>query len=237
MSASSAIDKLHRELIELANEQFDSSEYRKLLAAHFSRETAARYEVQRTYFVANRRDCWGYAQGASPLEVKRLIWAHEQEELMGSDGVPDHVSLSRQEAGLFGVSAADWDRIPPTATAQACFWAWIQLASNRPWLEAVASCSILEWVVSDEIIRGGGIVRRLSERMHQDLGMPLKEQPNSAVHVVADIEHANLLVDVLRRHGETEEARQAILRGAKASLTVERAYRGHLGDLIAGAPA
>ncbi len=233
MAVSTEINSLHDELVELANLQFETPEYRKLTSVHFTQRGGQMFEVQRSHFVRNRRDCWGFAQGASPLDVKRLIWAHEQDELMGGDGVPDHITLGMQEAEVLGLSREDFERIGPTATAQTCFWAWIQLASNRPWLEAVASCSILEWVVSDEIIRGGGIARRLAARIHEDLGIPLKEQVNNAVHVVADIEHANLLVKVIRRYGHTDEARQAILRGATASLTVERVFRGHLADLIA----
>jgi hypothetical protein len=235
VAGNTGVDSLQAELVELANQQFETPEYRKLTSVHFTRRGGQMFEVQRGHFVANRRDCWGYAQGAAPLDVKRLIWAHEQDELMGGGGIPDHITLGMQEAEVLGLPRSEFESIEPTAVAQTCFWAWIHLAKSRPWLESVAGCSILEWVVSDEIIRGGGIVRRLSTRMHEDLGIPLKEQPTNSVHVVADIEHANLLVEVIGRHGQTEDAREAILRGARASLTVERVFRGHLADVIAGA--
>lgn len=235
MAVDASIDDLHANLVELANAQFESPQYRKLLAAHYTREGALAFEVQRTHFVKNRRDCWGFVQGAAPLEVKRLIWKHEQEELMGAAGVPDHVTLGIQEAELVGLGPGEFERTKPTDTAQACFWAWIHLAKSRPWLEAIAASSILEWVVSDEVIRGGGIVRRLGERMQQDLGIPFRDQPTNAVHVVADIEHANLLLEVMERYTQTEDARQAILRGARDSLAIERVFRAHMGELIAGA--
>jgi len=225
---------LHEKLVELANAQFDSPEYHKLLAAHYTREGAQVFEVQRAHFVKNRRDCWGFVQGAAPLDVKRLIWAHEQEELMGLGDVPDHVTLSIQEAELVGFPKGEFERSKPTELAQTCFWAWLHLAKSRPWLEAVAASSILEWVVSDEIVRGGGIVRRLGERMQADLGIPFRDQPTNAVHVVADVEHANLLLEVARRYALTDEAPQAILRGARDSLAIERVWRGHLADLIEG---
>jgi len=234
MAISAASDELQAELVELANAQFETPEYRKLTSVHFSRSSGQMFEVQRAHFVVNRRDCWGFAQGAAPLDVKRLIWAHEQEELMGAHGVPDHITLGRQEAEVLGMPAAEFERIQPTPVAQTCFWAWINIVKSRPWLEAIASCSILEWVVSDEVIRGGGIVRRIAQRMHEDLGIPLKEQPTNAVHVVADVEHANLLLEVVRKYGQSEEAREAILRGARSSLLVERVFRGHLADIIAG---
>ncbi|HLQ34148.1 MAG TPA: iron-containing redox enzyme family protein [Chloroflexota bacterium] len=225
---------LHEKLVELANAQFDSPEYHKLLAAHYTREGAQVFEVQRAHFVKNRRDCWGFVQGAAPLDVKRLIWAHEQEELMGLGDVPDHVTLSIQEAELVGFPKGEFERSKPTELAQTCFWAWLHLAKSRPWLEAVAASSILEWVVSDEIVRGGGIVRRLGERMQADLGIPFRDQPTNAVHVVADVEHANLLLKVAHRYALTDDAPQAILRGARDSLAIERVWRGHLADLIEG---
>ncbi len=225
---------LHEKLVELANAQFDSPEYHKLLAAHYTRGGAQLFEVQRAHFVKNRRDCWGFVQGAAPLDVKRLIWAHEQEELMGLGDVPDHVTLSIQEAELVGFPKGEFERTKPTELAQTCFWAWLHLAKSRPWLEAVAASSILEWVVSDEIVRGGGIVRRLGERMQADLGIPFRDQPTNAVHVVADVEHANLLLKVAHRYALTDDAPQAILRGARDSLAIERVWRGHLADLIEG---
>ena len=228
------VGSLEAELVELANAQFESPEYCRLLASHYTREGAQAFEVQRAHFVKNRRDCWGFVQGAAPLDVKRLVWAHEQEELMGMDGVPDHITLSVQEAELVGFPAGEFEHSHPTDVAQTCFWAWLHLARSRPWLEAIAASSILEWVVSDEIIRGGGIVRRLGERLQADLGIPFHRQPTNAVHVVADIEHSNLLVDVARQHAQTDEAQRAIVRGATDSLAIERVWRGHLADLMEG---
>ena len=233
--ASSSLDQLRRDLYELVNAQFDSPEYRKLLSVRFTPQGARVFEVQRTYFVINRRDCWAYASGGAPLDVKRLIWEHEREELIGQDGVPDHVTLSIQEAEQVGLAAGGFEGTHPTATMQTCFWAWIHLAKSRPWLEAVTASSVLEMVVSDEIVRGGGIVRRLGERMAKDLGLPLKEQATNAVHLVADMEHPNLLFKVAAAHAQSPEDHAAILRAAADSLTIERTFRGHLADLIASA--
>lgn len=229
-----SIEQLQAELVELANAQFESLQYKKLLAAHFTREGAQAFEVQRTHFVKNRRDCWAFVQGAAPLDVKRLIWRHEQEELMGLDGVPDHITLGIREAELVGLPPGQFERTVPDDVSQTCFWAWIHLAKSRPWLEGLAASSILEWVVSDEIVRGGGIVRRLGERMQVDLGIAFREQPTNAVHVVADVEHANLLLEVAHRYGHEPRAREAILRGARDSLAIERIWRRHQADLIEG---
>lgn len=234
MAIDTRVERLREDLYALANAQFESPEYRKLLSVHFTREGARAFEIQRTHFVLNRRDCWGLASGGAPLDVKRLIWEHEREELMGVDGVPDHVTLGIQEAEQVGLAAGEFDLTRPTDVAQTCFWAWINLAKSRPWLEAVAASSVLEMVVSDEIIQGGGIVRRLGTRMAQDLGIPLKEQVTNAVHVVADMEHPDLMFKAAKAHVHTEEDHQAMLRGARDSLVIERVFRGHMADLIRG---
>jgi pyrroloquinoline quinone (PQQ) biosynthesis protein C len=143
--------------------------------------------------------------------------------------------LGIKEAEQVGLAEGEFDLTRPTDVAQTCFWAWINLAKSRPWLEAVAASSVLEMVVSDEIIQGGGIVRRLGERMAKDLGIPLKEQVTNAVHVVADMEHPDLMFKTAEAHVRTEEDHQAVLRGARDSLAIERVFRGHLADLIAEA--
>jgi hypothetical protein len=234
MAVDMRLERLRADLYALANAQFDSPEYRKLLSVHFTPEGARAFEIQRTHFVINRRDCWGFASGGAPLDVKRLIWEHEREELIGYEGIPDHVTLGIQEAEQVGMQAGGFEASRPTDIAQACFWAWINLAKSRPWLEAVAASAVLEMVVSDEIIPGGGIVRRLGQRMAQDLGIPLREQVTNAVHVVADVEHSNLLFNVAEIHVRNDEDHQALLRGARDSLTVERVWRGHQADVISG---
>ena len=72
--------------------------------------------------------------------------------------------------------------------------------------------------------------------LERDLGIPMKKQINTAEHVVMDIEHAHLLMQVARKYADTETARNAILRGAAESLMVDRVYRGHLADMLETVP-
>ena len=51
-----------------------------------------------------------------------------------------------------------------------------------------------------------------------------------------DVEHAQLLMQVTRRYATTEAEQQAILRGARASLMIDRVYRGHLADMVEALP-
>jgi hypothetical protein len=70
----------------------------------------------------------------------------------------------------------------------------------------------------------------------RDLGIPMKQQINNAEHVVMDVEHAHLLMQVACNYANTESARRAILRGAEESLMIDRVYRGHLADMLAALP-
>ena len=51
--------------------------------------------------------------------------------------------------------------------------------------------------------------------LERDLGIPMKKQINNAEHVVMDVEHAHLLMQVAQKYAATEAARLAILRGAR----------------------
>jgi hypothetical protein len=47
-----------------------------------------------------------------------------------------------------------------------------------------------------------------------------------------DVEHAHMLYRVGKEYATAEEARSAILRGARESLLIDRVYRGHLADML-----
>ena len=235
--AADGLRNMWDELVRLVNEQFDSPPFRRLLSTTFSRERAQHYSVQMAYYVKNRRDCWGYVQGAAPLDVKRLIWRHEQDELIGDKnaGKDDHITLAVKEGEVLGLAAEAFERIQPLEGGIACFYSWIHLA-QRPWLEAIAASAILEMRNSSELIRGGSLSRRIGEMFARDLGIPLKAQINNAEHVVMDVEHAHLLYQIAQKHATTDEAQKAIIRGAKESLVIDRVYRDHLADMLEALP-
>jgi hypothetical protein len=166
-----------------------------------------------------------------------MIWEHEQDELVGrkSEGKVDHITLAVKEGEVLGLNAEAFERTPRLEGGEVCFSAWIRLA-QRSWLEAVAASAILEMRNSGELIKGGSLSRRIGEIFERDLGIPMKKQINNAEHVVMDVEHAHLLMRIARRYAPSEASRQAILRGAKESLMIDRVYRGHLGDMLMALP-
>lgn len=228
------LEKMWDELVRLCNEQFESPPFKRLLNIRFTRERAQHYSIQMAFYVQNRRDCWGYVQGSAPLDIKRMIWRHEEDELIGrkAEGKIDHIALAVREGEVLGLSAEAFERAARMEGGEVCFSAWIRLA-QRSWLEAVAASAILEMRNSGELIEKGSLSSRIGVIFERDLGIPLNRQVNNAEHVVMDVEHAHLLMQVARKYALADSARAAILRGARESLLIDRVYRGHLADMLA----
>ena len=228
------LDKMWQELVRLCNEQFESEPFKRLLNARFTKLRAQHYSIQMAYYVQNRRDCWGYVQGSAPLPVKQVVWRHEEDELIGqkAQGKVDHITLAVKEGEVFGLTADAFEKTARMEGGEVCFSAWIRL-SQRSWLEAIAASAILEMRNSSELIQGGSLSHRIGAIFERDLAIPMKKQINNSEHVVMDVEHAHLLMQVAKPYATTASAQAAILRGARESLMIDRVYRGHLADLMA----
>jgi hypothetical protein len=229
MSPSSLVAETLAEVNALANAQFESSEFRQLLGKRLTMARARFFTIEMGRYVNNRRDCWGYVQGAAPLDVKRLIWAHEQEELVLDPNVGmDHYTLATREAEVLGLTPADFEQAAACPGSIAAFYAWTYLAKDRPWLEALAASSVLEVRNSAAVVTGGSLSSRIRQKLVDDLGLPAEKLINVNRHSVADEEHASLLERVVGAHVATDADRQAVLRGGRASFLIDRAFRGSL---------
>lgn len=232
-SFKSASKDLEAQLIELANAQYETDEYKRLFKTKFTKKGAQVYFLQHAHFNLNRRDCWGYVQGAAPMHIKKLVWEHEEEELAGSRqrGVADHYTLAVKQGSNLDLTADDFKNAPQLdGTFTAC-QAWLNVAQKSHWLEAFAASACLEVSNSEELIKGGGISRRTGEKLEADLGIPMKKQYSNAEHVVADVEHGLLLLKVARE-AETDSERQLILDGTKKSFAIDRIFRNYLASLV-----
>jgi Iron-containing redox enzyme len=229
------LDECKTELYAMANAQFESEPFRRLLGLRFNRRRAAQYVIQRTHWTMNRRDCWASVQAVAPLGVKKLVWDHEREELEGdaARGLPDHYTLSIQEGEAIGLTRADFDRVRPTDGCLTCCYAWLHLAQHSPWLKAVASAACLETSNSDEVVRGGGMAHRMAIKFRDEAGIPFKEQPANVEHMAADVGHAHLLLEVIARYVTTEAERQLVIEGARESWAIDRVWKGQLADAVA----
>src|SRR4026209_2808204 len=133
--AANGLESMWDELVRMCNAQFESDPFKRLLGAKFTQPRAQHYSIQMAYYVQNRRDCWGYVQGSAPLEVKKIIWEHEEDELVGrkSEGKQDHITRAVREGEVFALSAEACERAARLEGGGVWFSAWIRLA-QRPWL-------------------------------------------------------------------------------------------------------
>lgn len=232
------IRQLEQELARMANAQFESDGFKRLLGLRLNKARARMYIIQRTHWTVNRRDCWAQVQSSAPMPVKKLIWDHEREELEGDAalGKPDHYTLGVQEGASVGLTAQDFSDIGPSDGCYTCCAAWLHLARTGDWLTALAASSALELSNSEEVLSHGGMSRRMGVKMRDELGIPLKNQASNAEHMVADVKHAHMMVQVAEQYATGPRERELILAGARQSWAIDRIWKGHLADLLAAIP-
>src|SRR5947209_11853432 len=101
--ASYVIEELNELARKFADEQVD-----KQFAGKLTRERGRVLALQWALFNRNRRDCWGAVQCSSPLDVKRVIWKHESEELINDPRCgSDHYSLHVRRCMALGLTAEE----------------------------------------------------------------------------------------------------------------------------------
>ena len=238
LTLSPELKELEDKLVELANAQHESDAYQCLFSVPLTLPRIRAHHLQKAIWVLNRRDCWAYAQAKAPFGVKQLIWQHEEEELGGdvARGLEDHYALNIRQGEAVGLTVRDFADAQPTDTLFTCMSAWTSLAKDSPWLKSLASCAALELTNSEEILRGKSASRRMAEKVRDELGIKIGKQQSYQEHIVADVEHANILMSVAREHADTELARTQILEGVEESWAIDRVFRGHLGALMFSIP-
>lgn len=229
-----SVAALEAEIDELANRQFETPEYTQLFSTPLTLPRARIMAIHLAQYVRNRRDCWGYVQGAAPLDVKREIWEHEGEELVRDPRVDtDHYTLVTREAEVLGLTPDDLEGaqfIP--ATVAACY-AWIHLVKSRSWLEGFTIQSSLEKRNSDAVMRGGGFTHRVRQKLVDELGIPAEKLVFQTAHIEADVEHPKMFGRVMARHAQSREARALVLQAAQETYVIDRAHRGAIAQAMA----
>lgn len=226
------------EVKRAATAQFSSPQYKKLLALPLTIERAQIYTLQKTLWTFNRRDCWAFAQALSPMDVKKLVWAHEEDELSGNKArnMGDHFSLQVKSAELFGLTRADFDNTVMRPETRTCLYAWVHLGKDSPWLKSVAASIALEVSNSSEWVEGGGMSYRMGKRFEEDLNIPFSKNINAKEHSEVDVEHAHMLLQVVRRHATTKAELDLVMEGLTESWAIERVWKGLLHDMMAELP-
>jgi len=221
------------ELDRLVNQQFETPEFTRFLGLRLNLARARFFVLQSLHYIKNRRDCWGYVQGAAPLEVKSLIWRHESDELINDPRCnTDHSTLTIQTGQAVGLARDEMERSEPFPAGRAALYAWIYLAQGRPWLEAFTASAILERRNNGKIVRGGSLSYRIGRKWVEELGIKWEDMPDMKIHSDADEGHSDLMEDAFERYVTTDAAGEAVLRSARESLEIDRAFRGALADAM-----
>ena len=236
---SGSLKDLESELVAMANAQFESDGFKRLLGLKFNEERARMYIIQRTHWTVNRRECWAQIQSSAPMPVKHVIWAHERDELEGdaATGKADHYTMNLQEGAALGLAPEDFDRIGPSDGCLTCCYAWLHFAGTAHWLSALAASSALELSNSDQLLAGGSMSRRIAVKLRDEVGIPFAKQIANVEHMEADIEHAHMMMDIAAEFATEKPEQDLILHGARTSWAIDRIWKGHLADLLAAIPA
>ena len=226
----SLVKDLCVQLDQMVNDQFDSVEFKALLDLPLTMERGRFYVVQNALYTSNRRDCWGYVQGGAPLDVKRVIWQHESDELINDPRAGmDHYNLTVKQGEVIGLTREDFDNAQVPAMVQACFHAWHHIALRSHWLTAYSASHMLERRNNGKIVKGGGMSFRVGKKFENELGINLKRMISMDVHVAADMEHSENISEMFEKYAKTPADCERVLEGARESVAIDRAYRGALG--------
>jgi pyrroloquinoline quinone (PQQ) biosynthesis protein C len=221
-----------------ANAQFTSRQYLKLMSTPLTLERARLWAVQLYFWIGNRRDCWAFAQGLAPLDVKAMIWKHERDELDGNPerGIEDHSALTIREGRVLGLVPDDYYNAQMLEGTRTCLYAWIHLVKDSPWLKAVSACAALEITNSAEWVDGPAMGYRFAKKRERELGIPFEKQVMMAEHDEVDVEHADILLTIAKRHATTPQALELMLEGLTESWQLDRVWQAQIAEMMEALP-
>jgi hypothetical protein len=214
--------KTREEINAIVNRHFETPEYRQFFSVKLTPARDKLLDLHYPHYIKSRRDCWAAASVKAPLDVKRAIWEHEKDELiydkrMGSAHLTDdQMAAATLESNLL-------------PGARAAMYAWMYLATTRPWIESLMVNHITERKNNPVIVKGGGFTQRFAYKKVADLGGTIETLDiNTKVHMVADEDHSDMFEPIFEKYVVDERSAQAVIRAACDSLALDRAYRGAL---------
>jgi len=226
------------DLIERLNDlarKFADEQSAEQFTGKLTRDRGRVLAVQWALFNRNRRDCWGAVQCSSPLEVKRVIWKHESEELINDPRCgSDHYSLHVRRCMALGLTPEEVENAQPLPGCRAAFYGWLHIARTKPWLEALSASSILERAVDRSVVRRD--VRAEITKWVRDLGLEEKDLEVLTANDNADEDHSDMMEGIFLKYATTPETQAMLLRGARESLDMFRTFYDSLNQTIADLP-
>jgi hypothetical protein len=214
--------KTRQELDDMVNRHFETPEYQQFFSVKLTPERQKILDLHYPHYIKSRRDGWGAAAVRAPLDVKRAIWEHEKDELIFDKRLGSAHLTDEQMAE----ATAESNLLP---AVRAVFFAWMHLASTRPWIESLTVNHITERKNNPAIVKDGGFTARLAYKTVADLGGTVENlDANTRVHMVADEDHSDMFEPIYDKYITDERIAQAVIQAARDSLDVDRAYRSAL---------
>lgn len=222
--------KARTQVDELVNRHFESAEYRRIFGVRLTPARQAVLDLHYPHYIKSRRDCWSAASNKAPLDVKRAVWEHEKDELIFDERLgAAHLTDDQMEV------AADEQNLLPGA--RAALWAWFHLCTTRSWLESLMINHTTERKNNNDIVKGGGFTHRMAMKKANELvGSVEKLDANTQLHMTADVGHSDMFEPILEKYVRDEETAALVIRAARDSLALDRAYRGTLASAMLEIP-
>ncbi|HEU4340316.1 MAG TPA: hypothetical protein VFU31_01970, partial [Candidatus Binatia bacterium] len=129
--------KTREEINAIVNRHFDSPEYKQFFSVKLTPARQEILDLHYPHYIKSRRDCWAAAGVKAPLDVKRAIWEHEKDELIYDKRLGSAHLTDQQMAD----ATAESNLLPGARTA---IYAWMYLATMRPWIESLMVNHITE---------------------------------------------------------------------------------------------
>jgi hypothetical protein len=215
--------ELQTKLDDICREYIEESQRLKLRDVPLTPARGKLIALQRALFNKNRRDCWGAVQCSAPIDVKRVVWAHEEEELVRDPRCgSDHYSLHVRRCMALGLTREEIEGAMPLPSSRAAFYAWLYVARTKPWLQALASSSILERDANMMSARGD--MKRQTDKWKKELGLSDKDMEVTTANENADGDHSDMMAEIFDRHATTPELQALVLQGARESLEINRTF-------------
>ena len=215
--------ELQEKLDQISREHIDASRRMRTEELALTSARGRLIGLQRALFNKNRRDCWGAVQCSAPIEVKRVIWQHESEELIKDPRCgSDHYSLHVRRCMALGLTREEIENAQPLPSSRAAFYAWLYIARTKPWLQALASSSILER--SANMMSAMGEMRRNTEKWIKELGLTERDMEVQTANENADGDHSDMMAAVFEKYATTREQQELVLQGARESLEINRVF-------------
>lgn len=214
----------------MVNEHYNTPEILSFNSFPMTLARAGVLMIHRVHYTMNRRNCWGSVQCTCPMDVKRLVWEHEKDELVsdprfGGDHHTAEVSKAIKLTGLSADAIANAELVPG---CKAAFHAWLHLSKDSAWLKSFSASAVLERANNNRIVKGGGSAVRDYQRYTPEVRQLIGHVAGHDVHNVADEEHSDMMEVVLDRYALSDVEKGQALDGARDSLCFDRAYRGAL---------